>query len=338
MRYLIGTREGLFLHDGSGTPAASGDLSGRSILAFRATGARLLAGTDAGLFRSDDVGRSWRPGGIAGREVWDIAVAPSDARVIYVGTQPAALYRSRDRGDSWSEIDALGKTPGAEHWGLPNSSAGARARTIVLDPEAPARCRVGLEVGGVLASEDDGASWTCILPGGNPDIHVMAGDPGRPGVLYATTGFGRMDSREPMERRIAGLFGSADRGRTWRYLWADREPKYTRPMSIDPRPPHALTVACAPNAFVSFRDPGGARSMLYQSTDGAHTWRSLGDAEHSPSPANILAVVPAPDTPGAVLVGTDVGEVWQVSPDARWTLVTRGLPMVQALLPLPDLR
>jgi hypothetical protein len=33
-----------------------------------------------------------------------------------------------------------------------------------------------------------------------------------------------------------------------------------------------------------------------------------------------------------VLVGTDSGELWQVSARAEWTLLAGGLPYVQALL------
>src|SRR5206468_322871 len=124
-------------------------------------------------------------------------------------------------------------------------------------------------------------------------------DPGRPGVLYATTGFGRMDDSEPREKRIAGLFRSDDGGRNWRYLWEGMEPPYTRPMCIDPRAPHALTIGCAPSAFSSYRDEGGAKAMMYQSVDGGQTFKSLGDSKHSPSAANLLTVAP----------GTEAGSV-----------------------------
>jgi hypothetical protein len=105
-------------------------------------------------------------------------------------------------------------------------------------------------------------------------------------------------------------------------------------MCVDPRPPHALTVGCAPSAFASHRDEGGAKSRLYQTTDGGDTWRDLGDADHSPSAANILSVAPAREGAGSVLVGTDTGEIWRVSPAAEWTLLVSGLPEVQSVLPL----
>ena len=95
--------------------------------------------------------------------------------------------------------------PGAERWCVPNSPAGARARALAIDPADPNRWWVGIEVGGVLTSRDAGASWTCVAPGNDPDVHVLVSDPGRPGMLYATTGLGRFqDDPEPMGQRIAG--------------------------------------------------------------------------------------------------------------------------------------
>jgi len=105
-------------------------------------------------------------------------------------------------------------------------------------------------------------------------------------------------------------------------------------MCVDQRAPHALTIGCAPTAFASHRDEGGARSRLYQTTDGGDTWQELGDDDHAPSAANILAVTPDPASASSVLVGTDTGEVWRVSPAAEWTLLVSGLPAVQSILPL----
>ena len=103
------------------------------------------------------------------------------------------------------------------------------------------------------------------------------------------------------------------------------------PLVIDPRYPYAVTIACAPTAFASYKDEDGAKAMLYQSTDGGETWRSLGDEAHSPSAANFHGLTPDPQTSGGVIVGTDTGEVWRVTPDARWTKLASGLPMVQAV-------
>lgn len=329
MNLLIGTSEGIY-RAGAGSTAGAAGIEGHSVRHVTQINGSLLAGADDGVYRSGDGGQTWERVGVEGRMVWDIAARPGDDQTIYAGAQPAGLFVSRDGGATWSEVESLMRVPGAETWCVPNSPLGARARTIVFDGANPDRFYVGVEVGGVLTTEDAGKSWRLDLPGRNPDIHVMCGHPSQEGVLYATTGYGRIDASEPMEKRIAGLFRSQDAGKTWQYAWGDLQPRYTRPICFDSRAPQALTVACAPSAFSSYKDEGGAKSMLYRSDDGGDTWRSIGDADHSPSAANILAVAPG-DRPGDVLVGMDTGEVWQVTPDSQWTLLTKDLPMVQAL-------
>ncbi|MHB8576500.1 MAG: hypothetical protein ACYDCQ_14355 [Dehalococcoidia bacterium] len=331
MSLLVGTTNGVFIaHEGGTAPVAG--LEERNVRVFARSNRCLLAGADDGVYRSEDAGRSWTRAGADGKAVWDLAVSADDSRTVFAGTEPAALYRSADGGRSWSEIESFRNAPGAERWCVPlKPPRPGRARTVVLDRQNADRWFVGVEVGGVVTSDNAGASWRVDLPGNNPDIHVMANNPAKPSVLFATTGYGRIDGVAEMVEGNAGFFRSDDAGGTWQYKWQGMLPRYTRPMCVDPRSPHALTVSCAPTAFSSFRDEGGAKAMLYRSDDDGETWRSLCDAAHSPSAANFLSVAPAPETAGAVLVGTDTGEVWRVSGEGAWELLLAGLPAVQAV-------
>jgi photosystem II stability/assembly factor-like uncharacterized protein len=335
---VIGTTEGVFLAE-AGHAAKATDLSGRAVNVLRSVNGNVLAGTADGVYRSSDGGASWRRIGVEDREVLEVTTAPRDDRLIYAGTRPAALFRSRDGGDSWTEIESFGRAFDPSTWGLPVPSwpPGARAHTIVVDAEAPGRCLVGIEVGGVVITEDDGATWSTVMPGGDPDIHCIVANPLQPGTLYASTGFGRIGklAEQPEDQRIAGMFASDDGGRSWRFLWQSMQRQYTRPLCIDTRAPNAVTVGTAPSArpYITYRQPGGASGRLYQSTDGGESWRALGDADHSPSIAALLCVTPADDRAGNVLVGTDQGEVWHVdAADTRWTVLADGLPPVQAVV------
>jgi photosystem II stability/assembly factor-like uncharacterized protein len=332
MGLLIGTSEGMFIVDQASAPVAGAGLSGRSVHTLRQVNGSVLAGAADGVYRSNDAGQSWQPSGCAGEDVWAIAVSPVKEHLVFAGVHPAALFRSDDGGQSWAPIPSLRGVPGAETWRLPSDPNGSRALAIVVDETRPEHLWVGVEVGGILESADGGASWMLTLAGRNPDIHGLARDPVRSDVIYAATGYGRLDDNDPMEQ--AGVYRSDDGGESWQYAWPDRERAWTRPICIDARAPHALTVASCPNFQSSMRNPGGAQSMLYQSTDSATTWRSLGDTAHAPSAVNITAIAVAPERPGSVVVGMENGEVWQVSPEAEWTSLASGLPPVQALLPV----
>lgn len=331
---LVGTTNGIYTVT-NGQIRSIGR-AGQSVRRIIRHGTALLAAGDGGLSCSRDGGCTWAAAGLADRTLWEIAVSPHDPALWYAGGQPAALYRTADAGRTWTEIDALRRVPDAERWLYPIGNQGSRARTLDLDPADPRRIAVGVEVGGIYTSADGGATWTGQEPDGNPDVHLLVRHPIEPNVLFLTAGYGRIDPSEPPEQRLSGAYRSDDAGRTWRRLWDATKPRYTVPICVDPRPPHALTVAAAPTPFAVYSDEGGAGAMLYQSDDGGDTWRVLGDADHAPSTANLTALAPDPATPGGVLAGTDSGEVWRISPDAVWMRLAAGLPPVQTLLALDD--
>jgi len=328
MRVLAGSSRGVFSIENGEIRQL---LESRGVRDLVMLDQRLFAGTGAGLYISDDYGESWTLTGMAQQEVWQIR--SGEGAVVYAGTQPAGLYRSEDAGTSWREVESFTSIPEAKQWCIPVKPAlPGRARALVVDAQNPDRMWVGVEVGGIMNTVDGGESWQLNLPGENPDLHMMHAHPKKSGVLFASTGYGRLDGVAEMIEGNAGVFRSEDAGASWQYAWKGITPRYSRPMCIDSREPYGLTVASAPTAFSSFKDEQGAEAMLFRSEDEGRSWRSMCDAAHSPSRANIHGLEPDPETPGGVIVGTDTGEVWRVSNDAVWSQLGEGLPAVLAVV------
>ena len=77
----------------------------------------------AGLFRSRDSGRNWDP---VGRGIDHLMVTAVDVGhaeqadgfgVVYAGTEPSAVFRSDNGGDSWVDLAGLRELPSADTWG-----------------------------------------------------------------------------------------------------------------------------------------------------------------------------------------------------------------------------
>jgi len=144
------------------------------------------------LFVSSDRGQNWQspaastdltkgPNADAGPDVLSsIAVARSNPKVIYTGSEQGRVMVSTDAGQTWSDITA----------GLPNRSISG----IVVDSLNSSLVYVtfyGYLAGHIFRSSDGGASWTNISSN-LPDIPVDALliDPRNPDLLYAGTDIG----------------------------------------------------------------------------------------------------------------------------------------------------
>ena len=187
------------------------------------------AGTaGGGVWKTMDAGRTWAPitdsAPIAA--VGALAVAPSDASVLYVGTgHPETRYditaghgvfRSRDGGRTWAQA------------GLADSR---HIGALLIDPRDPNRvlaAALGHVFGpsderGVFLTTDGGASWTRTLSVDNRTGAVdLAVDPHNADVVFATTWTARawpwLSYFTPVEGPGSAIWRSSDRGRSWARL------------------------------------------------------------------------------------------------------------------------
>src|SRR4249920_1035198 len=68
-----------------------------------------------GVRKTTDGGRTWTNSGLAGEQVFSLAVSAADA-ALYAGTEPSALYRSDDGGETWRELQGLLELPSRPTW------------------------------------------------------------------------------------------------------------------------------------------------------------------------------------------------------------------------------
>ena len=182
-----------------------------------------------GVFRSLDRGLNWTPifDAIGQPSIGNIAIAPSNAQRIYIGTGEAngsatsgaffgdGIYRSDDGGDNWTNA------------GLPESNHIGR---IVVDPADPDRvfaAATGVLYGsnderGIYRTTDGGANWEQVLFVSNETAAIdLVINSANPDILYAAMW---ERTRQPWQRSYAGLTSaihrSTDGGDTWTELGA----------------------------------------------------------------------------------------------------------------------
>lgn len=245
-----------------------------SSLVFEPGSGKLFAGAhgEEGVWVSDDgTGISWRRAstGIEHRNIYSLACRRRGEEVtLFAGAEPASLYRSDDLGESWRDLPALRAVPGTDKWHFPPPPHIAHVKSITLHPTRPHTLYACVEQGALLASDDDGESWTELDAYSRPDdptyrdAHRIALHPKVPAIAYLTTG--------------VGTYRSDDGGGSWRALM-QRGGRLGYPdfVFLDPHDPERLYVAGAEKSPKEWPAEGTANSAVLRSDDGGRTWREL---------------------------------------------------------------
>jgi len=267
-------------------------LDGGGVQCVAVAGGRVLAGTRGrGALLSEDGGASWEQVPLPEPDVFSVAIGAADG-ALYVGAEPSRLFVSR--GGAWEELEALQAIPSRERWSFPPRPWTHHVRWIAPDRRHAERLLVGIELGGVMYSDDGGATFADHRPGAKRDAHELAWHPSAEGRAYEAAGDGAAWSRDG-----GRTFEPADAGRRDGYCWA---------LAVDPEDPERWYVSAASGPYAAH---GGARARgrLYR-WDG--TWRALPLPEDS-MPYALAAgdgALIAGLADGRVLRSTDRGEHW----------------------------
>jgi photosystem II stability/assembly factor-like uncharacterized protein len=129
---------------------------------------RLYQQNHCGMYRSDDGGRQWTSieAGLPSSFGFPAAVHPRDPSTLYllplngdsagryVPDGKAAVWRTRDGGETWEDLRT----------GLPqgNTYFGVLRQAMATDRLEPAGVYFGTSTGSLYASADEGDSWSCV--------------------------------------------------------------------------------------------------------------------------------------------------------------------------------
>ncbi|MGW1493324.1 WD40/YVTN/BNR-like repeat-containing protein [Streptomyces sp. NBC_00191] len=345
----VGTRKGLFIgRRRGGTWEFDGPhFNAQAVYSIgidtRRSVPRLLVGGDSAhwgpsVFHSDDLGATWieppkpavkfpKDTGASLERVWQLHPAgPSTPDVVYAGTEPAALFRSDDGGETFELVRPLWEHPSRSQW-VPGGG-GEAVHTVVTDRRDPESVTVAVSTAGVFRSKDGGASWApsnqgvsaVFLPDPDPEfgqcVHKIAQDAGDLDRLYLQNHW--------------GVYRSDDGGAKWTDIGEGLPSDFGFAVAAHPHRPGTAYVF--PITADADRVPAGRRCRVYRTNDAGSTWEALAaglpEGDHFGTVLRDALCTDDAD-PAGVYFGNRNGEVYASADDGdSWQLLASHLPDV----------
>ena len=361
MKFHVGTRKGLFTYEKnpSGWKIIRVDFLGDnvSMLLHDSRDQTLYAGLNLGHFgaklrRSNDEGANWdeltppsfptgetvpipqfdgsetkqKPASLS--EIWSLETGGADQPgLLWAGTIPAALFLSRDRGDTWELNESLWNLPARQVW-FGGGKDDAGVHSISVDPRESNHVSIGISCGGVWQTTDLGVTWSCRSEGMRAeymppdrqfdptiqDPHRLVQCPALPYNFWV--------------QHHNGIFKSTDNCEQWVEIKAEPS-SFGLGVAVHPQDPK--TAWFVPGIQDECRVPVDGKLIVTRTRDGGKTFESLSAGlpqEHSYDIAYRHAL--EVDQSGEVLIfGTTTGNLF-VSENGgeSWDCLSTTLPPI----------
>ncbi len=359
VRVLVGTRKGAFVLTADGKrrnwDVAGPHFGGLPMYHLKGSPVdpnRIYASQAGDWFgqvvhRSDDGGKTWETvgnrflyDGVPGthqwydgtahpwefKRVWHFEPSPTDRETVFAGVEDAALFRSADAGQTWTELPGLRGHESGAKWAP--GAGGMCLHTILLDRGNPDRMFVAISAAGVFRTDDGGKSWKPVNRGLRsefmPDpvaevghcVHRIAMHPSRPATLFM--------------QKHWDVMRSDDGGDSWHEISGNLPSDFGFVIDVHPQEPETIYVVPIKSDGEHYPPEGKLR--VYRSRTGGNEWEALTKGlPQSDCYVNVLRDAMAVDSLDAcgVYFGTTGGQVY-ASADAgdSWAPIVRDLPAV----------
>jgi len=313
---------------------------------------RIYASQSSGWFgqivqRSNDGGKTWEAvgnkfvyDGVPGthqwydgtphpwefKRVWHLEPSLTDPDTVYAGVEDAALFRTTDGGQNWSEMPGLRGHGSGPHW--QPGAGGLCLHTILLDPSNPKRMFIAISAAGAFRTDDGGTTWLPINRGlksqGIPNeeaevghcVHRIAMHRSRPNVLFM--------------QKHWDVMRSDNAGDSWTEVSGNLPTDFGFPIDVHAHEPETIYVV--PIKSDSEHYPPDGKLRVYRSRSGGNEWEALTKGlPQQDCYLNVLRDAMSVDSLDkcGIYFGTSGGQVY-ASADAgdTWSAIVRDLPPV----------
>jgi photosystem II stability/assembly factor-like uncharacterized protein len=359
VRLLVGTRKGAFVMTSDGARrnwSVSGPyFAGWEVYHMKGSPAdpnRIYASQSSSwsgqvMRRSDDGGATWNVvgnkfayDGLPGthmwydgtphpwefKRVWHIEPSLTNPDEVLAGVEDAALFRSSDAGQTWTELSGLRTHTTGSAW--QPGAGGMCLHTIIVDPGDPQRIYIAISAAGAFRTDDSGATWKPINRGLHslyiPDptaevghcVHHIAAHPSRPGVLFM--------------QKHWDVMRSNDAGENWHEISGNLPTDFGFVIDVHAHEPETLYVVPIKSDSEHFVPDGKLR--VFRSRSGGNEWEPLSKGlPDRDCYVNVLRDAMAVDKLDecGIYFGTSGGQVYASADSGdSWNAVVRDLPAV----------
>jgi photosystem II stability/assembly factor-like uncharacterized protein len=260
------------------------------------------------------------------KRVWHVEPSLSDPETVYAGVEDAALFRSSDGGNSWTELSGLRQHDTGSRW--QPGAGGMCLHTILLDPSDPQRIYIAISAAGVFRSDDAGSTWRPITRGLNsnflPDpkaevghcVHRIALHKSRPQTLFM--------------QKHWDVMRTDDAGENWHEVSGNLPTDFGFVIDVHAHEPETIYVV--PIKSDSEHFPPDGKLRVFRSRTGGNEWEPLTKGlPQENCYVNVLRDAMAIDSLDScgVYFGTTGGQVYGSSDGGdSWAPIVRDLPAV----------